>query len=335
LFYVGIILSQEFLFPVQTDPSHSVRFFQSKDEQGSLRAVGAFGLMSASASRTGADTGYRSVNQIAERTCLSDRLKTGGIPWVLASRVSEEFGSISQLDLLYGSVDDEECRDRLLAPVVADLSDKLQHLSGTPAGWSTAIHKVFFSALSDPAAGRANLEKFKHLVEDKAILLAKLHSGMQPEEALDSVLSSDQLEREACQGQVSIEVTPGNEKFFAVNQPGGPKFFALKVSENQPAVSRVFMRTNAGPYSSSRLCIFLLEGDDVMSRLREGLTEEQDFVSAARSMALRIRQDCCSKLPINVAGEDTSLVLIRGLHSALDKAAKGNGFPSEMRVLGM
>lgn len=308
----------------------SIRFSQTKDEQGSLRAVGALGLMSITSKQL--KSTVRRVKRIdvkAERDCLTNRLKMGGIPWELASRIGDEIRSVKQMSLLYASVEDTDCRDRLLVPLVADLCSVVK-LGGTASGWSAAIHRVWFSALPDPTLANERFDQLRHLVEDHALLLDKLHSGLLPDPALDALLASQQLLDTELARTVSIELPAEHSDCFPSESEQQRSFFRLKVLDKPQIFPCIVMQTCAGPYFSSRLCLFLLEGADFVSRLQETFSGDAECVAVARKVSLKLKQDFGAV----TSNDDATVLLIRGLDCALDKAAKKNGFRGETRVLG-
>jgi hypothetical protein len=292
--------------------------------------VGAIGLMSITSEQRKAkdDRGQR-MDSKAERICLRDRLQKGGIPWELASRIGDEIRSVKQMDRLYASVEDEACRDRLFAPLVVDLCGGMK-LAGTASGWSAAIHRVWFSAHSDPCLARERFDQLCHLVEDHALLLDKLHSGLSSDAALDALLSSQQLLDAELKRTVSIELPSEHMDCFSSDSDGQHTFFELKVLDKQQQIPSIMMQTKAGPYRSSRLLVFLLDGENFVRRLQDALSDDEECIAAARKVARTLKQDLCTV----IASGDATVILIRGMDCALDKAAKQNGFRAETRVLG-
>jgi ERCC4-type nuclease len=312
--------------------SDSLGFIQTKDEQGSLRFVAVLGLMSATASHLSQRAPVTAMNMKVEKKRLADRLEKGGIPFQVAHRVAEEIGSMKQMDLLYASADNDECRDALLVPVIAGSCSELGSKSNA-SRWSAACHRVYFSALSEPADARKIYSEYEHLVEDRATLLSNLHAGMTPEEALDVALNDEKVEDEPSRS-VSIELSKDGSVFrncFAADNH--ENFYRLKPGNPQLHVSLpvMSMRTEAGLFRASRLFIFLLEGEQLVERVKQSLTgENRCFVASARVVADKIRADCCDT---SMAGKERRVLVIRGLQPALDSAAKKPGYNSVLRVM--
>jgi len=320
---------------ILSDRSNSTRFVQAKEEQGSLRAVGALGLMSVAqfSANSKTDNG-RSVDATAERTFLKDRLQKGGLPWELASRIADEIRSVQQMDALYASIDDETFRDLLFVPLLEDLSGRIK-FDGTAHGWSRAVHRIWFSALPDPKVGRQRFDELLCLAEDHALLLDKLHTGLPPEEAMDELLSAQQLLKEDLPRTVSIELPKEHQGCFPSDSTDGrAKFFRLKVTtDEQQTIPVVTMQTKSGAFSSSRLFVNLLDGTEVVRRLQESFVDGNESIVVARQVALQLKQDLGSSRRV-VTADDKTVLLIRGMGNALDQAAKKTGFRSEIRVLG-
>lgn len=276
------------------------------------------------------DRGQR-IDSKAERICLKNRLQNGGIPWELVLRIVDEIRSVKQMDRLYASVADEGCRDRLLVPLIADLCCEIK-LAGTASGWSAAVHRVWFSTLSDPGLARERFDQLCHLVEDHALLLHKLHAGFSPDAALDALLSSQQLLEDELERIVSIELPSDHKDCFLSDSEGGRTFFSVNLQDKPQKIPSIAMRTTAGPYYSARLLVFLLDGEDFVRRLLNAFSDAEESVTVARKVARKLKQDFCAVS--SSASGDATVLLIRGLNCALDNAAKRNGFRSETRVLG-
>lgn len=330
-----VYLTKIFVSPVfWIDRSGTTRFFQAKDEQGSLRAIGAIGLMlvtseQRSATNGGSGIGRQWIDSKADRICLTDRLRNAGIPSELVSRIADEIRSGNILDRLYTSIEDEGCRDRVLVPLIADLCIGLE-LVGTAVGWSTAIHRAWFSAVSDPSVARKSFGQLRHLVEDHALLLDKIHTGLSPDAALDALLSAQQLLHDEHERTVSIELPTEHKNCFPSESADRRAFFSLIPFDKAQKIPSIVMRTTAGPYSSARLLVFLLDGEDFVHRLVHAFLDGAECVAVARNVARMLKQDFCAA----ISSGDAIVLLIRGMECALDRVARQNGFRSETRVLG-
>ena len=141
-----------------------VRFIQTKDEQESLRAVAATGLVSATSHRVrqrqrqqqqhGTPFSNTTMTSIQdEHTRLSDRLQVGGIPWQLAKTISQEIGSIPQLERLYKSAKDKDSQSQLLIPVIRESHAALR--SESSASSALVPRRSSCSRCSGFASGKA------------------------------------------------------------------------------------------------------------------------------------------------------------------------------------
>jgi ERCC4-type nuclease len=312
--------------------SDAVGFIQTKDEQGTLRAVGALGLMSATASKLPRKSPESALNVKVERKRLVDRLQNGGIPFLLAHRVTEEIGSMKQMDLLYAIAENDECRDAMLTPVIVGCCSELGSKSNA-SRWSAACHRVYFSPHAEAAEVRNVYNEYEHLVEDRASLLFNLHTGLTLEEALDTALNDGNAEDDPPR-LVSIELSKDGSDFrncFEVDSQV-ESFYRFEQGNSQLRRLLPFlaMRTVSGLYRSSRLFVFLLEGEQLVERVKESLTDKNRcFVASARIVADKIRDDCCDE---SVLGKERRILVIRGLQTALDNAAKKPGYNSVLRA---
>jgi ERCC4 domain len=166
--------------------SRKTRFIQTRDVQGSLRAVGAFGLMMTLFRQSRKDTATPGLAK--SHTQLADKLLAGGIPWGIAKRGSQEIGSVAAMDIVYQRACSQSARDHLMEPIIAkSLPRDYQDSITSVAGWSKAIHRVWTSQLKDLNVARQAFADTKDLVQDHSELLCLQHSGKSPEEALDEL----------------------------------------------------------------------------------------------------------------------------------------------------
>jgi hypothetical protein len=176
--------------------------------------------------------------------------------------------------------------------------------------------------------------EYEHLVEDRANLLFNLHTGLTPEEALDTALNDVNVEDDPPR-TVSIEISKDGSVFrncLAVDSHV-EAFYRFEQGNDQPRRLLPFMamRTESGVCRSSRLYVFLLEGEQLVERVQESLTDKsRSFVASARIVGDRIRDDCCDE---SVSGKERRILVIRGLQAALDSAAKKPGYNSVLRAV--
>jgi ERCC4-type nuclease len=343
--YTHVIDNEESLYLffgrlILRDLGNTTRFLQTKEEQGSLRAVAALGLMSMTSSRIKKDEGFKDhkIDLKTEHTKLKDRLQQGGIPYDISSRISDEMGSCKNIDHIYAMTEDEECRNRLFAPLIADICSQAK-LRGTPHGWSAAIHRLWFSAISDPKVARDRFDQVCHLVENHAMLLEQLHSGLSVDVALDEVLSGPELVENVHNDKrtVLIESPASFQHTFPLVETNQKSFYEFHETKSSTSamIPVITMQTREGPYVSTRLFIYLIDGDQIVQELQERIINEQDFVSVARSIAEHYAHDLANiQEGRSPESRDRKILLIRGLNNALDQAAKASEFRSEVRVLG-
>jgi hypothetical protein len=305
--------------------SKKARFMQTKDVQGSLRAVGALGFVAASR----LNIPPVSTTEVNAKSELSDFLRGLGVPWKLALSVFDEIGSKKQLDLLYSSIDDETCRSRVLAPLLFSCSKELQY-AGTALGWSRAIYKAYSSVPPTRSLVKEKFTSLSGLVEDQALLLESLYSFSSSEEALNHVYDSPQFQGDAFQRVVAIALPLGLHDCFPTDR-SEESVFSLSEYENKDALPCVTMQTKAGPYQSDQLALFIIEGRDLVKRLRADIDQCTSMKAAALQCAASIRADCCASRLYNPA-TDSCVLIIRGLNAALDGWAKMVGYQSKFRV---
>jgi ERCC4-type nuclease len=121
-------------------------FIQTKNEQGTHRAIGALGLMAASLKSVREDFTNASQSSINERTQLSDQLALAGVPWKLAQNIAREFGSTKQLALNYALCESDACSSALIYPVA--MHTRLEGDSRTPEALSDFVYRSFVSQAS-------------------------------------------------------------------------------------------------------------------------------------------------------------------------------------------
>lgn len=327
-------MSRSLLF--LSDQDQTTRFVQTNDEQGSLRMIGVLGLMSITNERLlQVNQNMPQINTKAERVCIIKRLQNCGIPWTLVTRITDEIRSIKQMDKLYSSIDDLSCRELVLVPLINDLCNT-DELSSTASAWSKAIHCAWNSKLPDPTTAMKHLKELSELVEDHALLVEKLHGGLSAERALDEVLEMEQRKHEKQLDRiVCVDLPRDFADCFPSSSTSAATVFRLNIVERPQKILSIVMQTYAGPFYSSRLILFTLDGDDIVRRIQGALKDvahgqRPDYIEISKTLAEKIYRDFC----VVTAKDDTVVLLIRALGLALDNAAKKNEYRSEVRVLG-
>lgn len=323
------------------DRSRSTHFIHAKDEQGSLRMVGAIGLMLVTSSVR--PTSQARIDSKLERQCVRDRLVKGGIPYQIADRISDEVSTTRNMNRLYEAIEDTGCRNQLFSAHLSDLAlGASSKYSGSPLSWSTAVHKVWLSTLSDPCKGQELLNQYAHLVQDHAQLLALLHAGLSPDAALEEVLSSSPIVDEKTRSR-TVEITVPNEYrslFPDTPDQGDSKssrsFCQIHTVNSTIKIPPIEMQTKCGPYMSSPLLVFPLDGSTFIERIQEvhGKHSGTDLHVVARMAAESLSQELEVGANLNDAADDSSrILLLRALNNAYDCSARRNGFRSETRIL--
>jgi ERCC4-type nuclease len=357
-----------------------VRFIQTKDEQESLRAIAATGLVSATSQRVrqrqrqhklcGAPFSNTTMTSVRdEQARLSDRLQVGGIPWQLAKAVSQEIGSIPQMDRIYKSGKEKDCQSQLLIPVIQESCGSLQSASSASA-WSAAIRQVYFSTLSDVNAGKKAYRAYEHLVTNHAALLEQFHSGerITPEEALDAALSAapkpdSNRKVSICLPETYLDVLPStplgadDDDNVLANQLAGSNqaFYTAVINTALTPLPTIVLQTKDDCYESKPVFLCILEGQDITERLRSAMTTAPkaraisfNGLEAARAVAKKIYEECitschASERVIDQQGKQqtppppprqTIVLIVRGLRPALDRLAKAGGqYLAEIRAV--
>ena len=320
--------------------SGSFRFVQTKDEQESLRAVAALGLVSmvALAKQTdqqvdklknpykGSDNGGPQI--------LADRLQAGGIPWQIAKDLSQELGSVRQFDSLYAAIEDSECREQLFAPFIEDACLQVESES-SPHAWSKAIHSAHYTTCCNSQEIRARFQGTEQFVTDRAELLSRLHSGQDPEAAINasfdssgSASSTELGRRRVVQIQLPEHL---KDTFESTDCLQHTSFYRMQYS---PRKNLVVMQTRDERYESEPLAIFLLEGITMVEQLRSAMNKNSDCFIASRSLAAQLDREVCRR-PVSMSPSYFSrrVLLIRGLRPALEQMAKKSGYRRESRFV--
>lgn len=335
--------------------SPSIRFYQAKDEQAALRGVGALAIMSILSQQIVKNTNHankacsgnlkRLLPQKQIRQQLQERLIRAGVPYPLATRVSEEIGSEMQLDTLYGMAD-VDCRDCLLVPIINDVVSQIkEEYQGTALSWSTGIHRSYYSVLNDPDVGRTSFDEAKEFVEDHGNLLAKIHLGQDVSSAVLAVFAEPILENSASIRTLHIHGPLDMESIFHIEKDHDIKssFYRLHTYVPEELSIRIpvfMMQTKCSRYQSNYFYILLMDGTEFLDRVCHISSKEIAFnkntFAASRSIAQKIHDDCYSAAnalrPIDTT-QDAVVLLIRGLNIVLDRYKKSNSYQEHILSL--
>jgi ERCC4-type nuclease len=324
--------------------SSSLKILQTKDEQASYRSIGATGLVASllpwekDAPKTVPYTKV-TVNK------LYNKLKTRGIPWQIARRISEELGSIEQLDRIYEHCDGR-ARTAVLLPIIKescsgmieteDSRSLLQY--GQVETWSTAIYSAWYTKLNDPSQVVGMYEEYKFFANDRAQLLTALHRGKTAERAVQESNIKDEIslrEMNNFPRRVRIESCSNFLTIFPSDVETETFYKTICVEENPLGMilPTIVMQTTYCSFQSDKLIVCVLEGNDFFQRIQDAATSQSahDFIEISKEVAEQINLECSSFLlsPKN----DRRILLIRGLGPTMNAAAKGFTYRAEYKIL--
>ena len=330
--------------------SNTIKFLQTKDEQASLRAIGALGLMAASAPRTYTcelcpSTSSGQCGRSVGIQALSDLLKQGGIPWRLGQRVARAIGGIEQLAALYQSCCTEEAKSKLLSHLMSIKDEYQEDLQSSPAGWSDAVFRIMMAHESAHGTGSTNLSGesalllHKDLIKDHGTYLSIFHSqgGCSPQEALDRMLSTpvkSMSSARAAARSVMVQLTSEQAgRFFPSGDSGAfYKLSILPLTEAGPFPSPIIMRTVCESLASKKLRIYELEGSEIAELIRDTCDGQRDCIRVANEIASRVDTRCQPRgTALSTSGR--RILLVCGMQAAMDCIAKKPKYRPEMRTI--
>lgn len=329
-----------------------IKFIQTRDEQGSLRSIGALGLMAVFAPPN--CTRYlEGIGNADPRSAqsLSDQLKEGGIPWRMAKRIANVVGSALELEALYDSCCNENARSQLLSHVIS--MDDQDDLKSSASGWSDAIYRIItacsqstLTESSTKLSGEAALLLHKELVDDHGRYLSIFHQGRSPEESLEQLLehpsANSPEKRELERRCVAITLTDEQaQKYFpTVSLQGEKTFYNLSIISNDQSKRQsgaIVIQATSQLLSSKSLMIFEMEGSDIVDLVckSRGNAEGKDFVSLAKFVASRIENDFCQQPNLDSISDASGkrILMVCGLQPALDANAKTSGYSTETKTV--
>jgi hypothetical protein len=265
-----------------------------------------------------------------EQTRLANRLVDGGIPSDLAKMVGEEMGSEKGLHRLYAKSDKKECREQLLTPLIASHCERT---SESAPRWSTAIHSVFFSTCSDVSSTKTVFNEFKHLVEDQAGLLSKLHQGKAVEQALDEALSGT-CDVATSPRVVHLELSPDLKEAFPEGNVTGAfyRVVTLPRKTGSDRLPLVRMWTSSGTFRSDPVFLHLMDGADFVGTIVHGM-QGADSSTMGFTVARQVAVALISRLEKATTKDTKQVLMIRGLRPALDRLAKSPGYHPETKLM--
>jgi ERCC4-type nuclease len=328
--------------------SDAIKFIQTRDEQSSLRAIGALGLMAASAPTKYTNEVIHQTRELDGRRhipddfqALCDEVKQGGIPWRLAKRVANATVSLRQLKALYSSCCDEQARSKLLSHVIESGNDEYQdNLRSSSSGWSEAIYRIVScSNSSNTINGEAALLLYSNVLkeQDHGFYLSLLYQGYTHEVALSrisTIPASLPTSYEVATRHVLIHLTGDQASKYFPQGADTDSFYKLSIlsgSGSHASSSPITMSTVCESLSSNPLSIFEMEGYEITDLIRGtwNTHTQDDYVAFAKDLASRVDTRC------RVLGRSSTkrILLVCGLQPALDSDAKKSGYLAETKTV--
>jgi len=209
---------------------------------------------------------------------------------------------------------------------------------GTVEAWSSAIHSAWYSSLNDPSQVIVPYEENKYFSNDRAQLLTALHRGKIAERAVQESNIADEInlrDMTSFQRKVRIESCSKFSKIFPSDIDTETFYETISVEENPLGLilPSVVMQTNNGVFQSNKFVVCIIEGSDLFQRIQDAAESQSvdDFIELSKSVSKQVNLECSSFLicPKN----DRKVLLIRGLGSAMDAAAKQTHYRAEYKVL--
>ena len=321
-----------------------LKIIQAKDEQASYRAIGATGLI-ASLLPWGKSAPKSVPSTKVNLNKLYNKLKSRGIPWQIARRISEELGSIQQLNVLYDNCE-ASARPSILVPSISEacssMIEKQNSRSlleyGTVERWSSAIHSAWYSKVDDHTKLITLYEENKYFANDRAQLLNALHRRKSVQRAVREANKVEELSLKDTKGsmrKVRIESSTTFSQIFPTDVHTETFYETTSVEENPLGLilPSVVMQTSDGNFQSNKLVICIIEGSDLFQRIQDSIKSRSsdDFVERSKMVAKQVNAESSSFLIC--PKKDRRVLLIRGLGAAMNEAAKLANYRSECRVL--
>lgn len=307
--------------------SKRVRFVQTRDLQGSLRAIGAIGLVAAMQYKQQA-----SLPAKWNKSQFSNDLKSMGVHWRVATVVGDEFGSLHTLIDVYKNIDSSACRERALVPLLSPLTEREKDCQGTAYSWSRAIYLAVSAEPSKRNTAKDWFHSMKGLVEDHAMLLGCAYQSSSDEEALNTVLESPQMVDSSPKRVVSVSLPLEYMNCFPSSARGGKSVFSISISsdESDKTIPCITMQTRAGNDYSNKVAVFILEGVALVKSIQESIAATSSSVNASSAAAGNVRLSLSSSSRFDPT-KDICVLVVRGLKAASDKWSKKTGYKSEFR----
>jgi ERCC4-type nuclease len=321
-----------------------LKIVQAKDEQASYRSIGAIGLV-ASLMLWKKDAPKSVPSTKATLNKLYCKLKSRGIPWQIARRISEELGSIQQLNKIYERCE-ASARPFVLVPAIREACSSMIETEnsrslleyGTVEGWSSAIHSAWYSRINDPTEANFPYEDNKYFANDRAELLKALHRGKTVERAVQESNIVDEANLRDTKSSIRRVRIESSSTFLAIfpSDVDTEIFYEIISVEENPlglTLPSVVMQTNDGAFESNKLAVCIIEGNDLFRQIQDSAKRQlsENFMERSKAVAKQVHLEFSSFLicPKN----DRRVLLIRGLGAAMNGSAKQANYRGESKVL--
>ena len=323
------------------------KFIESKDEQASLRSVGAMGIMSFTKDqeqkkKKSKDASDPKEHQVSDGVqLLSDILIHGGIPYRIAKRVASAVGGHQALVSLYQSCCNETARKLLLEDVVSSYPGYEDlYETGHPDEWSEAIYRAIMSSDEHRTKGQqAILLNEKHGISNHAVFLCRIYQGDSADQALQYCRDNFRhrpLNAHKKKRKVKIHLSKPQSKFYfdPPPPPNTTPFYEIEhLSKNFARSTKpIVMKTVSpcGTLCSKSVVIFELRARTFIEWILMNWTKKQEnLVPYAQKFAAALDE----KFKYHCSMSAKRVIMLIGLDPALDKAAKKPGHKPELKTV--
>ena len=323
------------------------KFIQTKDEQASLRSVGAMGIMSFAKDqeqnkKVKKNTPDPKEHQVSDGVqLLSDILIHGGIPYRIAKRVASAVGGHQALVSLYQSCCNETARKLLLEDVVSSYPGYEDlYETGQPFEWSEAIYRTILSSDEHRTKGQqAILLSEKHGISNHAVFLCRIYQGDSADQALQYCRDNFRhrpLNAHKNKRKVTIHLSKPQSKFYfdPPPPPNTTPFYEIEhLSKNFARSTKpIVMKTVSpcGTLCSKSVVIFELRARTFIEWILMNWTKKQEnLVPYAQKFAAALDE----KFKYHCSMSAKRVIMLIGLDPALDKAAKKPGHKPELKTV--
>ena len=316
--------------------SSRIKFVQTRDARSTFRSIGAIGFMAQVSTNVNHHAPINPPNSATEQRKLSDHLTCGGVHWKLAKEIALQFGSIAALQSAFNSCSSQAAKQVLVEPMLRNMGE-MHDCPGSLRWWAEAIFVAFSSSKDVRTAKKLSYLGIKDIVGesicDPAVLLYHVYLEDTPDAAMTAAMDySSAPDVTSRRRVVEIQISKAFEMCF--DKPSESSFYTLRLADDNPwSLPGFMMLTSSGGLYSGKMAVHVIEGSKVVEDVVGAMesTESSSFVTVAKGVANKWSSLC----QLNRDSEKTSrsILLIRGLGPALDKAAKAASYRIETPVL--